>query len=92
MEAEALSFLPLSQTPTPPLEIHSWLLYQVNNLSKHDFATLLMIMWSIWCNRNACVWENSSKPVSEFVPLTLAYWNDYKNVYTVRTIHINIYI
>lgn len=86
-EALHILSLPMAISANPSSEIHSWLLHQVSVLSKTDFAKLLMIIWSIWCNRNARIWGDVYKSSSDFVPVTLAYWAEYRVVHVSSNIH-----
>nr|XP_011465871.1 PREDICTED: uncharacterized protein LOC105351944 [Fragaria vesca subsp. vesca] len=57
--------------------VYDWLV-AYSSIHQNSFDTLMMIMWAIWRNRNAKVWENVVKQASEVVPITLGWWEEFK--------------
>lgn len=81
--SEALSIAQLASLPVANQQssVHEWLLYQGSHLSKSSFSALLMLIWVICRNRNSMVCDALSKPVVEFVPLTLGWWEEFRAVH-----------
>ncbi|XP_024196669.1 uncharacterized protein LOC112199909 [Rosa chinensis] len=65
-------FLPLSTLPWK-----EWLLERATTLPSALFDKLLILLWSLWRNRNDALWRNHSQTSSSLVAYSLAWYEEY---------------
>ncbi|XP_062011339.1 uncharacterized protein LOC133727936 [Rosa rugosa] len=63
--------------------IQAWVMALIPTLSKEELNKVLMLLWGIWKNRNAQVWEQKGKHASDTLLLTLGWYEEYKKYHVV---------
>lgn len=53
------------------------MLEQASSLAPDIFAKLLMIIWSLWRNRNDKLWKNTEKPAPLLVAMRMAWYENF---------------
>ncbi|XP_024195724.1 uncharacterized protein LOC112198858 [Rosa chinensis] len=62
----------------PATSIQEWLIAVASQVNKEVMNKVIMLMWGIWKNRNAQVWDQKSKHASEAYLFTMGWYEDFK--------------
>ncbi|XP_062019419.1 uncharacterized protein LOC133736001 [Rosa rugosa] len=70
--------LNLQSVALPNMIFKEWMLENALLLKPEIFEKLLMLIWSLWKNRNTTLWENNPKPASILLCSSLAWLEDFQ--------------